>query len=118
MNRPDSGLPFRFEATDASVRAVLIAAGMLVAALAGTLGAAAALQRARGPAVTAARPAGSFRDGWKDRTSIERDQTAGDALSRSRLEGYGWIDRDAGIVRIPIERAMDLTATRAQEERP
>lgn len=24
------------------------------------------------------------------------------------LEGYGWVDREAGTVRIPIERAMDL----------
>jgi len=24
------------------------------------------------------------------------------------LHGYGWVDKDAGIARIPIERAMDL----------
>ena len=24
------------------------------------------------------------------------------------LNSYGWVDRDAGVVRIPIERAMDL----------
>lgn len=28
------------------------------------------------------------------------------------LEGYGWVDRDAGIARIPIERAMRLLAKR------
>jgi hypothetical protein len=26
------------------------------------------------------------------------------------LTGYGWVDREQGIVRIPIERAMDLLA--------
>lgn len=26
------------------------------------------------------------------------------------LDSYGWVDRDAGIARIPIERAMDLVA--------
>ena len=26
------------------------------------------------------------------------------------LEGYRWIDRDAGVVQIPIERAMELVA--------
>ena len=26
------------------------------------------------------------------------------------LDAYGWVDRDAGIARIPIERAMDLVA--------
>jgi len=29
------------------------------------------------------------------------------------LASYGWVDRNAGIVRIPIERAMDLVAERA-----
>ncbi|MFN2387580.1 MAG: hypothetical protein ABR576_15080 [Thermoanaerobaculia bacterium] len=30
----------------------------------------------------------------------------------SRLLGYGWVDRGSGVVRIPIERAMDLIAVR------
>lgn len=38
------------------------------------------------------------------------------------LEGYGWIDRDAGIARVPIDRAMDLVAAgrgrRLPEEAP
>jgi hypothetical protein len=29
---------------------------------------------------------------------------------REALGGYAWVDRDAGIARIPIERAMDLAA--------
>jgi len=29
---------------------------------------------------------------------------------RSRLGSYGWVDKRAGVVRIPIERAMELTA--------
>jgi hypothetical protein len=28
------------------------------------------------------------------------------------LDSYGWVDRPAGVVRIPIERAMDLVAQR------
>lgn len=28
------------------------------------------------------------------------------------LSGYGWVDRDAGVARIPIERAIELLATR------
>jgi hypothetical protein len=34
------------------------------------------------------------------------------ARERSLLETYGWIDKERGIVRIPIEKAMDLLATR------
>ncbi len=32
----------------------------------------------------------------------------------AELEGYGWVDRDAGIARIPIERAMDVVAGRGR----
>jgi len=32
------------------------------------------------------------------------------ARESERLEGYGWIDRDTGVVRIPIDRAMQLLA--------
>jgi hypothetical protein len=31
-----------------------------------------------------------------------------DALKRSELASYGWVDRDRGVARIPIDRAMDL----------
>jgi hypothetical protein len=26
---------------------------------------------------------------------------------QSRLDGYGWVDRDAGVIHVPVERAMD-----------
>lgn len=34
------------------------------------------------------------------------------AAEAAILETYGWIEREAGIVRIPIERALELTAER------
>jgi hypothetical protein len=34
------------------------------------------------------------------------------ARDADRLSGYGWVDRDARLVRIPIERAIDLVAER------
>lgn len=34
------------------------------------------------------------------------------ATEEARLNGYKWIDQDAGIVQIPIDRAMDLVAER------
>ena len=30
------------------------------------------------------------------------------AGEEAKLHSYGWVDRDAGVVRLPIERAMDL----------
>lgn len=47
-----------------------------------------------------------------------------EALKRLRdredaaLGRYGWVDREAGIVRIPIERAMDLLLERGLPTRP
>lgn len=35
------------------------------------------------------------------------------AREQSVLDTYGWVDREAGVVRIPIERAMELTVSRA-----
>jgi protein SCO1/2 len=34
------------------------------------------------------------------------------ATERAHLEGYGWIDQEAGVVQIPVERAMELLAER------
>jgi hypothetical protein len=33
---------------------------------------------------------------------------------RDELSRYGWVDRDAGLAAIPIERAMDLVEQRAR----
>jgi hypothetical protein len=41
--------------------------------------------------------------------SPQGDRAAVEARARSRLEGYGWTDRGAGRVHIPIEVAMRLT---------
>lgn len=34
------------------------------------------------------------------------------ATEEERLHSYGWVDRQAGIIHMPIERAMELTAQR------
>jgi hypothetical protein len=34
------------------------------------------------------------------------------------LNSYGWVDQEAGVVRIPINRAMELTAQRGLPTRP
>jgi len=34
------------------------------------------------------------------------------AADQSTLNSYGWVDRNAGLVRIPIDRAIDLLAQR------
>jgi len=34
--------------------------------------------------------------------------------ARRRLDGAGWVDRDAGVVQIPIEQAMEIVARRGK----
>lgn len=43
---------------------------------------------------------------------LERMQTQ----ARARLESYGWVDRERGIARIPVERAMELLVQRREGE--
>ena len=39
------------------------------------------------------------------------------AAEDAQLRGYGWVDRRAGIVHIPIERALDLVASEAERKK-
>jgi hypothetical protein len=43
-------------------------------------------------------------------TDVERLRADED----KRLSTYGWVNKEAGVVRIPIERAMDLLAERSK----
>jgi hypothetical protein len=40
------------------------------------------------------------------------------AAEDSLLKSYGWIDRERGIVRIPIDRAIEILAQRGLPVRP
>lgn len=52
---------------------------------------------------------------------LEIDATASLARLRAeenaRLTSYGWVDKPAGIVRIPIDRAMELLVENEREKR-
>ena len=43
-------------------------------------------------------------------TSPEEDLRALRREEEAQLESYGWVDRQAGVIRVPIERAMELVA--------
>jgi hypothetical protein len=45
-------------------------------------------------------------------TDARGDLEALRASEEKQLESYGWIDRDAGTVHIPIDRAMEMLAQR------
>jgi len=60
---------------------------------------------------------GNFQHGPDDETASQRPGPTSRPKTQLRLHTYGWVDRRAGIARIPIERAMDLLATRAAPAR-
>ena len=46
------------------------------------------------------------------------DRAAYEAHEQTQLQSYRWVDRTAGVVSIPIDRAMDLTLQRGLPARP
>lgn len=64
-----------------------------------------------GPVVTPQRPFAPPRLQTDPVGDLHRFETE----QRGRLDGYAWADRDRGLVRIPIERAMDLIAARGAD---
>ena len=103
-----------YEDSDVSVgRLVAFAAGVVALVVLGVLGSAAVFHffvrhQPLGP------PASPFEDVRTVPPEPRLQTTAPLDLKRYRdeqektLEGYGWVDSQAGVVRIPVDRAMDL----------
>jgi hypothetical protein len=48
---------------------------------------------------------------WKtDRDSRRKELQTLRETEAKKVAGYGWVDKNAGVVQLPIERAMELTA--------
>lgn len=89
----------RFVGLIAGALAALVAAGLLVG-----WGFVAA---GRGDLSTS-RIVSTFQDGPKARTGVDRAWEECEHDVRGHLSGYEWVDRSAGIVTVPIDRAIDL----------
>ncbi|MGK6312291.1 hypothetical protein [Neorhizobium sp. DT-125] len=61
----------------------------------------------------------NLRAGPRLEVSPVDDQRRAEAAIQARLQGYAWVDRNAGRAKIPIERAMEIIATQGwpDEER-
>lgn len=111
--------PHSYEGFEIDLKAVIRWAGILTAALAVTLGSSALLYRAWHP-----RPSLSageqlrqiFQVFPEPRLQVDeaRDRAALEELESQLLTEYAWVNRKQGIVRIPIERAMELFAERGR----
>ncbi|MFT3773134.1 MAG: hypothetical protein QM820_47745 [Minicystis sp.] len=69
----------------------------------------------------ALRPSGAFTEEWLGPRHLvsrvrqdmfdEQDRVRSlNSMKREELESFGWVDRERGVVRIPIEQAMDFVA--------
>ena len=85
------------------------------------IGATAVIAATYGGGVNGALPPRAFSSvrpqGTIDTALLGGDGGTGDE-ARARLQavlnGYGWVDRDAGVAHIPIDRAMDLVLSEAR----
>ncbi len=96
------------EQSDVDVRGVLVGGAMITTAIGAALAVAWMLAsgHGRGPLQ---RPE-IQRDAPLLHPHPERALARYRAAQRAKVHGYAWIDRQAGIVRIPIDRAMELIA--------
>lgn len=101
------------EVEDASAKAIAIFAVALFTIILGTmlvLGTMYKFLYHEDQAIPAPEAQTSFKHAPQAKTSIDEDWVDIDAQARQHLEGYGWTDRKQGLVKLPVERAMELVA--------
>jgi hypothetical protein len=118
-----------YEHSDMSPTVVVIAAACLLATLALVLAGVTALEQSLVGLPVTLGPPPDLTSGLEAAPAptppLPRLEAApGQTLDRYRsiqarqLNGYSWVDRSAGTIRIPIDRAIELTAERGLPSRP
>jgi hypothetical protein len=108
MNTNSTGSRPGHEDSDARPSFVGLIAGALAALVAAGLLTGWCFVEAGKGAASQPRVSSPFQDGPEARADVDRAWAQCELDTRSHLSGYGWVDRAAGIVRIPIDRAIDL----------
>jgi hypothetical protein len=109
------------ELSDAKPLLVAITVAVLFAVIFATMGALGWMYirlYSPAPAIPVKQTEEEFGNAPHSWTSIEDDWKAINAQSHRRLDGYGWMDQGHAVVRIPIQRAMDLVAAQGLPARP
>lgn len=107
-----------YETRDAGVKGILWAGGILaVLAVVAALVAFGLFQFLyRRPQLVPPNPMAAEQQEFPTEPRLEANPAAGYQELRSteqqRLDSYGWVDREKGIVHIPIERAMEIQLER------
>jgi hypothetical protein len=117
MNLATELPPANYEPRDASPMMVALTIAGVAAGVALTLLVAWFLQERhnRVADLAAAPKQTSFQGSSRMQPDVAQDWMRQDAAVQEHLQTYGWIDRGAGTVRIPIDRAMQLMA---EESKP
>ncbi len=108
---PETVLEEQRQAEDLDDRKVLLVGACTLGLVGLTLGLVLLFMRLAGIGGPSANPPAAFappRLQSDDAGELREYQAA----QRATLEGYGWADRERGLVRIPIERAMAMVAAR------
>jgi len=105
------------EDSDARPRFVGLIAGSLMALVAAGLLMGWVFVEAGEGAASQPRVSSPFQDGPEARSGVDKAWAECERDTRSHLSGYGWVDKPAGIVRIPIDRAIDLVCA-AEARKP
>jgi len=114
---PDEQPKHGHEASDASIRNLLIfAAGLSLVVIAGLVVSRVVFRyfvghQGLGPPASPFENVRTLPPAPRLQVTAPKDLTQYKAAQDEILNGYGWVDRQGGIVRIPIERAMDLFPT-------
>lgn len=112
MNHEKPSRERGYEVSDVPVRGLLIAIAIIVIGVSGSLFVVRVMMLGPAPEPEEAGIAGqisSFTHGAAARSSIRQSWEELEAELTTRLrDDYGWVDRERKIVRIPIERAIDL----------
>jgi len=120
---PDEQPKQGHETSDASIRNLLIfAAGLSLVVIAGLVVSRVVFRyfvghQGLGPPASPFENVRTLPPEPRLQVTAPKDLTQYKAAQDEILNGYGWVDRQGGIVRIPIERAMDLLLQRGFPDR-
>jgi hypothetical protein len=104
----------RHEESDAQPRVVVMIAGALALLVVAGLLAGWGYVRAHGTSPLLV----GFQHGPEEQTSVDAAWADYQRDTRAHLAGYGWIDRKAGTVRVPLDRAIDLVSAEEARRSP
>ena len=67
--------------------------------------------------VMGAMPRGDNYEQKRSEARLEKLKTAREEHAKA-VEGYGWVDKEKGVARIPVRRAMEITTTELAQRKP